>query len=341
MTHQVEIVTGKSNVNLPNGYPYDAGDVVDLTDEEWERLDKSIVGSHVIDRGELDTSLGVRVRVASGKSNVVFPSGNALDAGEEEVLSLEDFLSLDMDLFPGTIIDVDDHIMRVEIPVDFADIANGTIAEFRPDFDGKVVGFDVVVGVPVTTAAKASTLTLRSGEETLAPTGGSLALASATLTPAGAQVSASAITAERNEKQSITIDAAGGTFDVTLLPGHAGEETLADVDWNVAAAALKTLIVATPSFAAADVDVTGGPGGTAPLVIEFMGEYANEDLPQLTTDATNLTGGAGTATPATTQTGSHTSFDENDEISIVASATTAFVEGSGILRVLLLRNTEA
>ncbi|NBR87392.1 MAG: hypothetical protein EBS84_19455 [Proteobacteria bacterium] len=81
-----------------------------------------------------------------------------------------------------------------QFPINLATIANGDLlTDFPLGFAGKIVGFYASVTSPATTGSKLSTLNLEIGSTNL--TGGSLALTSANMTPLGAVVSASAITA--------------------------------------------------------------------------------------------------------------------------------------------------
>lgn len=99
-----------------------------------------------------------------------------------------------------------------------------------------------------------------------------------------------------NEKQSVTVNAAGGTFKLTF----SGQQTGA-LAWNITAVNLKTALEALSNIAPGDVIVTGGPGATAPLVVEFTGVYHATNVPIMVSDPALLTGGAGTAIVATTQ----------------------------------------
>lgn len=67
------------------------------------------------------------------------------------------------------------------------------ITNWTPGFKGKVLGLDFITHIPVTTAAKLSTLNLEIGTTNL--TGGTVALTSATCTPRGAIVAGAAVTA--------------------------------------------------------------------------------------------------------------------------------------------------
>ncbi len=103
--------------------------------------------------------------------------------------------------------------------------------------------------------------------------------------------------AAANEVQTITIDATGGTFTATVL----GSTTTA-VAYNASAATLKAAIVAAIPAAAED-DFTVSKSGSV-FTVTFKGQYAAKNVAQITTGAGSLTGGAGTATVATTTAGS-------------------------------------
>lgn len=102
-----------------------------------------------------------------------------------------------------------------------------------------------------------------------------------------------------NESVSIAVDAAGGTFTITFEGATTGA-----IPFNAPAGQVKqALIDASNSLGTYDVVVTGGPGaagGATPYVIEFAGAYGARNVPAVTTTATSLTGGAGTAAVTTT-----------------------------------------
>lgn len=57
MSRSVTIGSGFTNVQLPNGFPYDAGATVVLTDEQWGQINSADVGPSgkpVIDNGAVD-----------------------------------------------------------------------------------------------------------------------------------------------------------------------------------------------------------------------------------------------------------------------------------------------
>lgn len=97
-------------------------------------------------------------------------------------------------------------------PIDLADIADGDlITEWIPGFAGTITDLIAIVKKAATTADKASTLNLEI--ETTNLTGGVLALTSANMTPVGAQVASSAITAGNvfSATQKISVEAASTT----------------------------------------------------------------------------------------------------------------------------------
>lgn len=94
----------------------------------------------------------------------------------------------------------------------------------------------------------------------------------------------------------------GGTFDLTVLG-----VTIADIAYNVTAAALQTAIRAAVADSGASaayksiaqgLTVTGGPVTSTPFTVTFNG-VTGTDVPEMTVDVTNLTGVSANITPAT------------------------------------------
>jgi hypothetical protein len=85
-----------------------------------------------------------------------------------------------------------------------------------------------------------------------------------------------------NEVQNVTVDAAGGTYTLTF-----DGQTTGDIAFDADAATIKTALAALSNLDAADLDVTG----TGPYQVVFSGQWQNTDVPALTADVTNLTGG--------------------------------------------------
>lgn len=103
----------------------------------------------------------------------------------------------------------------------------------------------------------------------------------------------------QNEKQTITIDATGGTFTATFaFEGKTG--TTGALAYNASAATVLAALEALDSIGSGNVTV-----GLVGLVytVEFVGDLAKANMPAFTTNAASLTGGAGTAAVATTQAG--------------------------------------
>jgi hypothetical protein len=98
-----------------------------------------------------------------------------------------------------------------------------------------------------------------------------------------------------NEKQQVAITGAptGGTFTLTFDPPPAGggTETTGVIQWNSTAAQLKTILEALATPVPGDIETTGGPLPTTPIVVEFKGQFREVDVPALTIAANSLTGG--------------------------------------------------
>lgn len=109
-------------------------------------------------------------------------------------------------------------------------------------------------------------------------------------------------TAGAYEIQSVTVDATGGTYTLTLN----GEET-GVIAFDATPGELRDALVALGGIDGGDIVVSGGPGddgGNTPYSITFQGQFAGEDVPELVADDTLLTGGAGTAVVAEETAGS-------------------------------------
>lgn len=89
-----------------------------------------------------------------------------------------------------------------------------------------------------------------------------------------------------NEVQVVTRVGSPGGGDFTLT--YDGEETAA-IAYNADGAAVEAALEALPNLAPADVGVAGAAGG--PWTVTFTGAAAASDVPQLTADASGLTGG--------------------------------------------------
>ena len=91
-----------------------------------------------------------------------------------------------------------------QFPLDLASIADGDVlTTWTPGFAGTIDSVEVFVVKPATTAAKLTTLNMEIGTTNL--TGGAIALTSANMTPIGARVAGSAITAANAFTASDTV----------------------------------------------------------------------------------------------------------------------------------------
>ncbi|MEU1761298.1 hypothetical protein [Micromonospora sp. NPDC005652] len=101
-----------------------------------------------------------------------------------------------------------------------------------------------------------------------------------------------------SEAQTVTITGTptGGTFTLTL-----DGETTGAIAYNATAAAVKDALAALPSVTGNDVSVSGGPGPGTPYVVAFKGQFAGENVPQMTATG-SFTGGSTPAVAVTTTT---------------------------------------
>jgi hypothetical protein len=89
-----------------------------------------------------------------------------------------------------------------------------------------------------------------------------------------------------NEVQVVTVNGTpdGGTFTISFN-GY----TTGDLAHNAAASAVQTALRALTSIASTNVAVTGSNGG--PYTVTFQGALAGTNVPKMTADGTDLTGG--------------------------------------------------
>jgi hypothetical protein len=103
-------------------------------------------------------------------------------------------------------------VSTLTLPILNANIADGDlVTTYTPGYKFKLLALDYIVGEPVTTAAKLSTLNAEIGTTNV--TGGTVALTSAACTPLGAVVAGAAITAANtgSATDTISIEAASTT----------------------------------------------------------------------------------------------------------------------------------
>lgn len=130
-------------------------------------------------------------------------------------------------------------------------------------------------------------------------------------------------TAGTNEQQTITISATGGTFTISF-----GGYTTSALAYNASASTVQAALEALASIGANNILV--GLGGSV-YTLTFRNALGNTNVAAVTTDATLLTGGAGTAVVATTVPG----VAAIGQLVVVANGAT--IAGSSINRLTLSR----
>ena len=104
-----------------------------------------------------------------------------------------------------------------------------------------------------------------------------------------------------------TLNATGGTFTITF-----DGQTTAPIAYNATTAELQAALVALSNIDPGDVVVTSAAVGGVPnstpansgnQTITFLGQYLQDNVPEITTEASGLIGATPTAPPATTQQG--------------------------------------
>lgn len=96
---------------------------------------------------------------------------------------------------------------------------------------------------------------------------------------------------QTDESVSINNDASSGTFTLSW-----DGETTAAISYVATAAAVQAALEALSNIDPGDIVCTGGPLGTAAVIITFAGRYAGQNLPDMTKDDTSLVGGTTTLT---------------------------------------------
>lgn len=89
-----------------------------------------------------------------------------------------------------------------------------------------------------------------------------------------------------DEVQSVTVKAKKGKFKLV----YSGQTT-AGIKYNATAAEVREALEALSNIAAAEVEVTGGPGdegGTKPYVVKFLKTLAGTNVAQMTAVTTEL-----------------------------------------------------
>ncbi|MGC4886692.1 hypothetical protein [Micromonospora sp. DT227] len=102
-----------------------------------------------------------------------------------------------------------------------------------------------------------------------------------------------------SESQTVTVTGGptGGTFTLTF-----NGETTGAIAFNATADAVKAALAALPSVNASDLAVSGGPGPNTPYVVAFRGQFAGQNVAQMTASGASLTGGTTPSVTVTTTT---------------------------------------
>jgi hypothetical protein len=98
-----------------------------------------------------------------------------------------------------------------------------------------------------------------------------------------------------SQQVAITGTPTGGTFTLTF-----DGQTTAGIAYNAIASAVKTALEALSNVEADSITATGGALPGTPVVVTFGGQWAGTNIPQMTGDATGLTGGTTPAVVITT-----------------------------------------
>jgi hypothetical protein len=129
---QVEIAAGKSNVQLPNGFPYQAGDIVTLTDQQFSTVPKTLIPTTLLDRGEIRPHLGHGVRVVGTKTNVVLPNGQTAATGDSYDVTERQYQDLASAASGSADTATDDKLYTWAQTINLASLANGRVTRFKP-----------------------------------------------------------------------------------------------------------------------------------------------------------------------------------------------------------------
>jgi len=106
-----------------------------------------------------------------------------------------------------------------------------------------------------------------------------------------------------SERQQLTVQATGGTFTLTFDGESTGPIDF-DASDNIGGSDVEEALESLPNIDNVYVDY--GPGdelGSNPYLITFLGSLESTDVPELSVDDSNLSGGAATATVTTTAEG--------------------------------------
>lgn len=112
------------------------------------------------------------------------------------------------------------------------------------------------------------------------------------------------------EVQTVTITGGptGGTYTLTF-----DGATTAAIAYNATAAAVQTALEALSNINPGDVVCAGGPHPGTAVTVTFGGQYAGENVPQMTAASGSLTGGTTPTVTVTTTTGGGSGSSDGTE----------------------------
>jgi hypothetical protein len=202
-------------------------------------------------------------------------------------------------------------VITIPIPL-LSNLANAQVYNALVPFDYTIVSAAFYTGLPVTTGAKAATLTMQVNGTSVG-TGGVMALTSAALTPTGAVVPATTISGTNTT-------GTGAKSAVTITIASPGVITWLN----------HTLAAGTPvSFSTTGTLPTGLTAGTIYYVIAT-------GLATNSFEVSATVGGSAVNT-SVSQSGVHTAT-AYQTVGFVVSAVTAFVEGNGAVDIVVQNN---
>jgi hypothetical protein len=109
----------------------------------------------------------------------------------------------------------------------------------------------------------------------------------------------------QDERQTVTINAAGGTYTLTL-----GANTTAPIPYDANNATVTTALQNLPGVGAGQITVSGFPADQFDVarrpylgIVNFVGNLQGTDVPQMTANISGLTGPSTTGGPPTVETG--------------------------------------
>lgn len=118
----------------------------------------------------------------------------------------------------------------------------------------------------------------------------------------------------QDEEQRLSVTATGGTFALSFAgPGGGSPQTTIPIPYNAKAFTVNAALEALPNIGAGNVAVRGGPDETGelhPYTITLTSALGNEDLEQITVDASKLSGTGAGAEVQTVADGQPGGFEE-------------------------------